>query len=136
MIVGRARGVDVAEHRPRRLTTAILAEEGTDLVITMTRAHVREVVALDPSAWERTFTLKELARLVRRERFAEVGDAGSWVARFGAGRTVQDLLGADERDDIGDPYGGSLAVHRDIATEIDELLEEVVDGFLRFVATP
>ncbi len=90
----------------------------------MTRAHVREVVALDPSAWGRTFTLKELARLVRRERFAEVGDAGSWVARFGAGRTVQDLLGADERDDIGDPYGGSLAVHRDIATEIDELLED------------
>ena len=136
VIVGRARGVDVAEHRPRRLTAAILAEEGTDLVITMTRAHVREVVALDPSAWGRTFTLKELARLVRRERFAEVGDTGSWVARFGAGRTVQDLLGADERDDIGDPYGGSLAVHRDIATEIDELLEVVVDGFLRFVPTP
>jgi protein-tyrosine phosphatase len=135
VIVGRARGVDVAEHRPRRLTTAVLGEEGADLVITMTRAHVREVVALEPSAWERTFTLKELARLVRRERFAEVGDAGRWVARFGAGRTVQDLLGADERDDIGDPYGGSLAVHRDIATEIDELLEEVVDGFLRFVPT-
>jgi len=135
VIVGRARGVDVAAHRPRRLTTAILAQEGTDLVITMTRAHVREVVALDPSAWGRTFTLKELARLVRRERFAEVGDAGSWVARFGAGRTVQDLLGADERDDIGDPYGGSLAVHRDIATEIDELLEEVVNGFLRLIST-
>ena len=135
VIVGRARGVDVAEHRQRRLTAAILAGEGTDLVITMTRAHVREVVALDPSAWERTFTLKELARLVRRERFTEVGDAGSWITRFGAGRTVQDLLGADERDDIGDPYGGSLAVHRTIATQIDELLEEVVDGFLRFLST-
>ena len=135
VIVGRARGVDVAEHRPRRLTPAVLAEEGTDLVITMTRAHVREVVALDPSAWARTFTLKELARLVRRERFAGVGDAGSWAARFGAGRTVQGLLGADERDDIGDPYGGSLAVHRAIAKEIDELLEAVVDGFLRFIST-
>jgi protein-tyrosine phosphatase len=136
VIVGRARGVDVAGHRPRRLTTAILAKEGADLVITMTRAHVREVVALDSSAWERTFTLKELARLVRRERFAEVGDAGSWVARFGAGRTVQNLIGDDERDDIGDPYGGSLAVHRDIATESDELLAVVVDGFLRFVSPP
>jgi protein-tyrosine phosphatase len=136
VIVGRSRGVDVTEHRPRRLTTAILADEGADLVITMTRAHVREVVTLDSSAWERTFTLKELARLVGRERFAEAGDAGSWVERFGAGRTVLDLLGADERDDIGDPYGGSLAVHRDVATEIDELLAEVVDGFLRFIATP
>jgi len=136
VLVGRARGVDITEHSPRRLTTAILAEEGADLVITMTRAHVREVVALDSSAWERTFTLKELARLVRTERLAEVGDAGSWVARFGVGRTVQDLLGADESDDIGDPYGGSLVVHRDVATEIDELLAEVVDGFLRFIATP
>lgn len=136
VLVGRSRGVDITEHRPRRLTTAILAQEGADLVITMTRAHVREVVALDSSAWERTFTLKELARLVRTERLAEVGDAGSWVARFGVGRTVQDLLGADERDDIGDPYGGSLVVHRDIATEIDDLLAEVVDGFLRFIATP
>ena len=136
VLVGRARGVDITEHHPRRLTTAILAQEGADLVITMTRAHVREVVALDSSAWERTFTLKELARLVRTERLAEVGDAGSWVARFGVGRTVQDLLGADERDDIGDPYGGSLVVHREIATEIDDLLAEVVDGFLRFIATP
>ena len=117
VIVGRARGVDIAEHRPRRLTTAILAQEGADLVITMTRAHVREVVALDPSAWERTFTLKELARLVRRERSRRGRRRRrSWVARFGAGRTVQDLLGADERDDIGDPYGGSLGRaprHRD-----------------------
>jgi protein-tyrosine phosphatase len=141
VVVGRARGVDIAEHRPRRLTTVLLAEEGTDLVIAMTRAHVREVVALDSSAWQRTFTLKELARLVRRERLAEVGDAdvgdiGSWVVRFGADRTVQDLLGADERDDVGDPYGSSLAVHHDVATEIDQLVEEVVDGFLRFVATP
>jgi hypothetical protein len=49
---------------------------------------------------------------------------------------MQDLLGADERDDIGDPYGGSLVLHREVATEIDELLAEVVDGFLRFIATP
>jgi len=48
---------------------------------------------------------------------------------------VQDLLGTDERDDVGDPYGGSLAVHRDVATEIDELLEEAVDGFLRLIST-
>jgi protein-tyrosine-phosphatase len=49
---------------------------------------------------------------------------------------VYDLLGEDEHDDVVDPYGGSLAEHRDVATEIDELLEEVVDGFLRFTASP
>ena len=114
----------------------MLAEDGADLVIAMTRAHVREIVALDPSAWERTFTLKELARLVRRERLAEVGEPGSWVARFGAGRTVYDLLGDDERDDVADPYGGSLADTVMSPTEIDEQLEEVVDGFLRHTASP
>ncbi len=136
VIAGCDHGVDIAAHRPRRLTATVLAEDGADLVIAMTRAHVREVVALDPSAWERTFTLKELARLVRRERVAEGGEPASWVARFGAGRTVYDLLGEDERDDVTDPYGGSLAVHRAVATEIDVLLQEIVDGFLRHTASP
>jgi len=49
---------------------------------------------------------------------------------------VYDLLGEDERDDVTDPYGGSLAEHRAVATEIDELLQEIVDGFLRYTASP
>ena len=50
------------DHVARTLDASILAVEGHDLVLTMTREHLREVVALDPGAWPRTFTLKEIVR--------------------------------------------------------------------------
>jgi protein-tyrosine phosphatase len=45
-------------HRSRQITDALIA--GADLVVGMTREHVREVTVRVPEAWGRTFTLKEL----------------------------------------------------------------------------
>ncbi|MGD9705915.1 MAG: low molecular weight phosphatase family protein [Acidimicrobiia bacterium] len=131
--VGRELGVEIGGHAPRRVTASAIAEDGTDLVIGLARSHVREVVALDASAWDRSFTLKELARVVGREQLAVATDPAGWQQRFGSGRSAYDLLGEDERDDIADPYRRSLATHRAVATEIDRLLATVVDGFLGIV---
>ena len=57
-------GLDLTDHRPRLLDAAMVAADGADLVVTMTRDHLRTVATLAPQAWRRTFTLKELARRV------------------------------------------------------------------------
>src|SRR5262245_45150403 len=60
--VAAAAGLDLTDHRPRRLTADIVATDGADLILGMAREHVRHVAALDPTVWLRTFTLKELVR--------------------------------------------------------------------------
>src|SRR4051794_7487323 len=51
-------------HVSRQLTGAMI--DDADLVIAMTRDHLREAVVLRPDAFRRTFTLKELVRRARR----------------------------------------------------------------------
>src|ERR1039458_6355835 len=53
-------GLDISGHRSRRVTVADLA--WADLVLGMSREHVRYAVVTAPDAWPRSFTLKELVR--------------------------------------------------------------------------
>jgi protein-tyrosine phosphatase len=127
---GFEHGVDISEHRPRMLTRSILDQDGADLVIGMTREHVREVVLLDSQAWERTFTLKELARRIRLQRDEIADDPARWAAALGARRVVSDLLGAASLDDVADPYRKTLAAHQRVAQEISIALNVIVEGLL------
>ena len=43
-------GVDASDHVSRPLTGAAVRDEGADLVIGMTREHLREIVAMEPTA--------------------------------------------------------------------------------------
>jgi protein-tyrosine phosphatase len=119
-------GLDLSAHRSQLASRAMIAHAG--LILTMERAHVRQVVVTDPQAFTRTFTLKELVR-----RGNELGPRPAeeplarWLARAHEGRRPVDLLGASVDDDIGDPTEDRLLDHRSTALEIDELLAEVVD---------
>ena len=106
-------GLDLSDHRARRLTKEILATDGADLVLTMTREHLRHVVAMDRSAWPRTFTLKELARRSAAVGPARADDGGfaAWLGRVGADRRAADMLRPDGVDDIADPYGAPRDEH-------------------------
>jgi low molecular weight protein-tyrosine phosphatase len=126
VLAASERGADIAGHRPRPISTEMLAGEGLDLVVTMTREHVREVVALDRTAWPRTFTLKELVRRAGDVGPARDGDLPAWRSRLGAGRSAAQLLGDDPRDDVADPFGGPLSAYRRTAGEIDDLLARLV----------
>ena len=55
----KARGLDVAGHRARRLKAADAAH--ADLILTMTPAHADKVVALYPEARAKVFTLARYA---------------------------------------------------------------------------
>lgn len=109
-----------------RLVTADLLEEA-DLVLCMTREHVRTIAMLSPDAFERTFTLTEFVR-----RAAAAGPRRSdetmksWLAWIATGRRTSDLVGYHDADDIDDPIGLPAEAYRRCAAEIDALLATAV----------
>lgn len=123
--VMRERGLDISQHRSVALAPRFIA--GSDLVIGMTREHVREVVVLDPSKFRRTFTLKELVRRSRGAR-RRTQPLVTWVEALSAARTTDALLGESPVDDVHDPIGGPLREYRETADELDELVRVLVSA--------
>ncbi len=119
-------GLDMADHRSRFLDAEAIAR--SDLVLGMAREHVREVVSLDPSAWPRTFTLKELVRrgesLGGRSRGQSLS---AWLEKIGADRRRSDLMGWSPADDVEDPIDGGLAVCRSTGVDLKNLVGRLVD---------
>lgn len=117
LCVARELGVDIAAHRSRRVELEELLE--AELVLGMTRAHVREAVAAAPRCFDIAFTLKEASR-----RASAVGSRGeaeplaTWAARLGEGRARRDLMGQRGPDDIEDPAGRRGAAVEDSARQI------------------
>ena len=121
---GAALGLDLTAHRSQRVDAKLVG--GADLVIGMERQHVREATILDPTAFGRAFTLKELVR-----RGEAVGPRGSepiaeWLARVHAGRRGADLLGASPADDVADPTTSRIVDHSMMADEVTDLAARLV----------
>jgi protein-tyrosine phosphatase len=122
------RGLDLDPHRSRQIDDAVLRQ--ADLILCMTREHVREVAVADVGFLTKTFTLKELVMLgdlVGPRRPGEALD--DWLVRLGAARRRESLLGVgtDPVYDVDDPIGGSLNQFRATADELDGLLARAVD---------
>jgi len=115
------RGLDTSGHRSRRLRPDLLA--GADLILGMARSHVREAVALaGPDSLRRSFTLKEIVRRGEERGGRAAGEPlAAWLDRLQAGRTVADLLGDFEADDVDDPIGGPRRSYERTAAELDDL---------------
>lgn len=127
LLAARARGLDLSGHTSRFLDREVLSTEGADLVLTMTRAHVRDVVGLDPASWPRAFTLKEIVRrasTIPRARPDE-GLTG-WLHRVAEGRLAAEMMRPDPIDDIDDPYGAPQREHERMVTEVDALVERLL----------
>jgi protein-tyrosine phosphatase len=117
--------VDLASHRSRLITAE--AVERADVVLTMEHYQVAEVVLIEPDAWERTFTLREIVqrgqRVGPRAPNEELAD---WLRRLSAGRTRMELVGAWHLD-VADPAGqGALAIEQ-AADEIQGLVDRLAD---------
>jgi protein-tyrosine phosphatase len=119
-------GKPIDAHRSRLLTKELI--EGSDLVIGLAREHVRETALLDPSAYARTFTLKELVR-----RGNDVGGRAAdepfdaWLARLHEGRSPRMHFGSSPDDDVEDPIGRRPAVYERVADELDDLIDQFVE---------
>jgi len=118
------RGLDLGDHRSRRVGRDLISS--STLVLGMEHRHVQEAVLLEPSAWPRSFSLREFVRRAsavgprRREPLEQ------WIGRVHGDRTVQEMVGAWD-DDIADPYGRSDDEYRDTADELDELVGQLFD---------
>ncbi|MCU1392748.1 MAG: hypothetical protein JWM34_1176 [Ilumatobacteraceae bacterium] len=111
-------GVDISSHVPRQIDKQLLDTDGADLIVTMTREHLRSVVASHPRTFPRTFTLREL---LRRSSNWSHPDAtwDEWLERTAQGRKASDLMGDESDDDVSDPYGLGRAKVGATAADLD-----------------
>jgi protein-tyrosine phosphatase len=125
LAAARAAGLDLADHRPRALTAELLRRDGADLVITAEREHVRAVIGLDPDAFSRTFTLRELARraaasVVSHHHFED------WLQAMAVDRPASATIATDRFDDLADPFGRSRAEHDEMVATAARLVRQIV----------
>lgn len=118
-------GADLSGHIGIPVTERSISE--ADIIIGMTREHVREIVAMSPDAWSKTFTLKEFVRRAERvgarHRHQRVSD---WLVNVGADREARHVLGADSDDDIIDPFGRRRSVWKHVIADMDELVRKMI----------
>lgn len=114
-----AAGVDVTQHRSRRLVDASLAD--ADLVLGFERRHVAHAVVRGRARLERTFTLPELVGLLEETpappRTGDVvADAAAAVAEAAAARPADPRRAPvpELEDPIGLPANEVAAIAADI----------------------
>ena len=119
-----AHGLDLSGHRSHRVAGSDLA--WADLVLGMSREHVRHAVVTAPDTWPRAFTLKELVRRGEESGPRQPAEPfASWLARVHEGRTQMALLGDSPADDVADPMGGPPQAYADTVVLLDDLLGRV-----------
>lgn len=116
------RGVDISGHVSRRLDRSMI--DDADLILAMTREHLREAVVADPSAFGRTFTLRELVRGIR-------ANPSATLEELHEGRELADYVRADAEDDVPDPVRQPRRVYEQTVRELDILLAGVLAWLLR-----
>jgi protein-tyrosine phosphatase len=124
----RELGADISSHVAHLLTGRMV--DDADLVLAMAAEH-RDKVANDlPEAAARTYTLKELVRLLHALPSAPRADPGSLPARIAevdAARRAGSIPPARD-EDVADPLGQPIDAYRAVAWELEDLLTKLVDG--------
>lgn len=113
--------IDITGHRSRMLSAELVAR--ADLVATMTRQQLIEVVTTAGDGWTRCFTLTDLVR--RAETAgppAATESIQAWVRRLHSIRSRSSLLSLDLNDDINDPMNGRRSAFSRTAEELDDLV--------------
>jgi len=116
-------GYDISGHISRQLTSEHV--ERADLVLGMTRDHVRRVRRLAHDAFERAFLVGELLRLAADggDR-PESEDVRVWAGRASSARGDPAFFGRGA-DEVDDPIGEPLAVYQATASRLDRELHRL-----------
>jgi protein-tyrosine phosphatase len=107
------RGVDIRAHQARKLHGAML--EDAELIVCMAAEHREAIVGAMPDLETKTFTIKELVRLL--ERAPAAGPLTARGAAAAAARNGSSPKSEDVRDPLGDPIDG----YREVADELYDL---------------
>ena len=122
------RGVDISGHVARGLASADLLS--ADLVLAMSSEHAVAAVREARGAASKTFTLKELVRLV--EALPEPAAGEDLRARVGAADALraEGFEGNPHDLDVSDPLGMPLQSFRAVAWELEEWCGRLADGLV------
>jgi protein-tyrosine phosphatase len=127
------RGVDIGGHVARRLTRGHVVD--ADLVVCMAAEHRDAVQHAMPEAADKTFTLKELVRLLEasgQDRAASYAHPDLIAA--GVDRAAElrrgGFSGNPYDEDVVDPLGLPLESYRAIAWELDEWTSRLAKALL------
>ncbi|WP_291048138.1 low molecular weight phosphatase family protein [Herbiconiux sp.] len=136
-------GVDPTTHKARYLTERIVSE--SDVVFAMSREHRSAVVSLVPSKLQKTFTIREFARLsstLSDERIREAAASDALNERISAvlrlvfaQKGVAGPVGDPGLDDVVDPYRRSDETYERSGAQLAPAAFEVV-RVLRLAARP
>lgn len=134
IVVASEHGIDASSHTARRLAREDLAE--ADLVLTMTSEHREAVARMDAQATGKTFTVKELVRLLEAIPDSNrTGDPESLTLRIAEADAHRRSGFADPDDeDVADPIGHPIETYRAVAWELATWSERLVE--VLFGATP
>jgi protein-tyrosine phosphatase len=112
------RGADISGHVVRRLDHGQILD--ADLIVTMAGEHRAEIAQAIPDSAPKTFTLKELVRLLERlSPPEEPFDLPQAVARADELRR-SGFAGNAHDEDVVDPLGMPYESYRAVAWELDE----------------
>ena len=131
------RGTDISAHVARKITGSMV--EHAALVVTMAAEHRDTLSSFSPETAQKTFTLKELVRLLEHLKpleSPEVADPGSLRERVAAADAArrEGFSGNPHDEDVVDPLGMPMESYRAIAWELDEWVTRLVDGLYGNVA--
>ncbi len=101
--------------------------DSADLILTATREHRSDVLAMNPQALRRSFTLVEFAALTH---LVEADDPVALVAQAALRRSL-----APAKSDVKDPFRRGPDVHRQTADQIDEAVATIAGRLNAFVVT-
>ena len=122
----RRLGLDLDSHLSRNVKTVDVG--GIDLVVCMERRHVLDLVNDHGWPLTSTFTLGELARIVATTPAEPDEGLQDWLGRVAVDRSPAHVLTAPE---VADPIGRSMRHYRRTASQIDDLLVEILAGLPR-----
>jgi protein-tyrosine phosphatase len=117
------RGVDIEGHLARKLRGEML--EDADLIVCMAAEHRKAIVGAMPDLEAKTFTIKELVRLLESSP-AE----GSLEARFAAAAAARNGSSPPD-EDVRDPLGDTIDGYRQVADELFDLADRLTVALTR-----
>jgi protein-tyrosine phosphatase len=121
--VSREWGVDMSHHVSRRADRRDL--RGWDVILTMSREHVRELVAADSELWPRVFTLPQFARWLDEHPPSRHVLIREWIEQEAADRPRSDMIGSSPDDDIADPVDEPADKWRELISRLTAELDSV-----------
>lgn len=119
-------GLDLSRHRSARVSNRLV--EVSDVVLTMSRAHAREVVALNPESWPRVYPLKHFTRMLASANLPRRTYLRDAATMLGETRERSSILGNPQVDTVRDPMGAPADVWQAVIDDIRDQLKLVAAG--------